>query len=229
LTNRSVKIKCRICPVFLHNLLTDRSVTQKSFAMSPRTEKQFEAIREEKRSRILQAALELFGHEGYYSSSISKIARKADISKGLVYNYFDSKEAIVREILNSGIEQMLEIFDVNHDGVLESSEIEYFLNEMFSHLKEHREFWKLYFSISLQPEIYPLVKEKIDQLSEPIMNMVIQYFSEVGFSNPQTEAMIFGALLDGIGFHFIMDPDNYPLEEVKSSLLERYVKHTKEH
>ncbi|HKL37802.1 MAG TPA: TetR/AcrR family transcriptional regulator, partial [Bacteroidales bacterium] len=158
--------------------------------MSPRTEKQFEAIREEKRSRILQAALELFGHEGYYSSSISKIARKADISKGLVYNYFDSKEAIVREILNSGIEQMLEIFDVNHDGVLESSEIEYFLNEMFSHLKEHREFWKLYFSISLQPEIYPLVKEKIDQLSEPIMNMVIQYFSEVGFSNPQTEAMI---------------------------------------
>jgi len=196
--------------------------------MSPRTEKQFEAIREEKRSRILQAALELFGHEGYHSSSISKIARKANISKGLVYNYFDSKEAIVREILNSGIEQMLQIFDVNHDGVLESSEIEYFLEEMFKHLHEHREFWKLYFSISLQPEIYPLIKEKIDQLSEPIMNMLIHYFSEVGFSNPQTEAMIFGALLDGIGFHFIMDPDNYPLEEVKNTLLERYVKPTKE-
>jgi AcrR family transcriptional regulator len=197
--------------------------------MAPRTEKQFEAIREEKRARILQAALELFGHEGYHSSSISKIARKANISKGLVYNYFDSKEEIVREILNSGIEQMLEIFDANHDGVLEGSEIEYFLNEMFRHLSDHREFWKLYFGISLQPEIYPLVKEKVDQLSEPIMNLVINYFSEAGFANPQTEAMIFGALLDGIGFHFIMDPDNYPLEEVKSTLMERYVKHTKEH
>ena len=195
--------------------------------MSPRTEKQFEAIREEKRAKILDAALELFGHEGYHNGSISKVARKAGISKGLVYNYFESKEAIVREILNTGIQKMLNIFDTNHDGVLEKSEIEFFLNEMFEHLKNNQKFWKLYFSISLQPEIYPLVKEKIDELSQPIMSMVVQYFEESGFQNPQTETMIFAALLDGVGFHFIMDPDNYPLETVKQTLIERYVKHSK--
>lgn len=195
--------------------------------MSPRTEKQFEAIREEKRAKILDAALELFGNEGYHNGSISKVAQKAGISKGLVYNYFESKEEIVREILNTGIEEMLKIFDTNHDGVLEKSEIEFFLNEMFEHLKNNQKFWKLYFSISLQPEIYPLIREKIDELSEPIMSMVIQYFEEMGFENPQTETMIFAALLDGIGFHFIMDPDNYPLETVKQTLIERYVKHSK--
>lgn len=195
--------------------------------MSPRTEKQFEAIREEKRAKILDAALELFGNEGYHNGSISKVAQKAGISKGLVYNYFESKEEIVREILNTGIEEMLKIFDTNHDGILEKSEIEFFLNEMFEHLKNNQKFWKLYFSISLQPEIYPLVREKIDELSEPIMSMVIQYFEEMGFENPQTETMIFAALLDGIGFHFIMDPDNYPLETVKQTLIERYVKHSK--
>ena len=195
--------------------------------MAPRTEQQFEAIREEKKSRILDAALQLFGHEGYHSTSISKIAGRAGISKGLVYNYFESKEEIVREILNSGIEQMLNIFDTNHDGVLERSEIEFFIHEMFRHLEQHRQFWKLYFSISLQPEIYPLVKEKIDELSQPIMNMLVNYFSEAGFKDPHVETMMFGALLDGIGFHFIMDPENYPLEKVKNTLLERYVQPSK--
>ena len=195
--------------------------------MSPRTEQQFEAIREEKRARILDAALQLFGHEGYYSTSISKIAGKAGISKGLVYNYFESKEEIVREILNTGIEKMLNIFDTNHDGVLERSELEFFLHEMFDHLQQHRQFWKLYFSISLQPEIYPLVKEKIDELSRPLMAMIVNYFSNAGFEDPQAETMIFGALLDGISFHFIMDPENYPLEHIKNTLLERYVKTTK--
>jgi len=191
--------------------------------MSPRTQKQFEAIREEKRSRILDAALELFGHEGYHNASISKIAEKANISKGLVYNYFESKEAIVREILNSGIDQILNLLDVNRDGVLDPEEIESFINQMFKHLKENREFWKLYFNISLQPEIYPLVKEKVDELAQPLMNQVVGYFSRAGFENPQGETLIFAAQLDGIGFHYIMDPEKYPVEMVKKMLLQRYV------
>jgi len=192
--------------------------------MSPRTPKQFEAIREQKRSRILDAALELFAHVGYHNASISKIAGKANISKGLVYNYFESKEAIVREILNSGIDQMLNLLDVNRDGVLDPDEIESFIDQMFKHLKENREFWMLYFNISLQPEIYPLVKEKIDELAQPLMNQAVSYFSRAGFENPQGETLIFAAQLDGIGFHYIMDPDEYPVEMVKKLLLERYVK-----
>ncbi|MBS3807120.1 MAG: TetR/AcrR family transcriptional regulator [Bacteroidales bacterium] len=195
--------------------------------MSPRTQKQYEAIREEKRSKILDAALKLFGYEGYHSSSISKIARKAGISKGLVYNYFDSKEEIVQEILNSGIEEMLKILDPNHDGVLDTGEIEYFIVEMFDHLHKNEKFWKLYFSISLQPEIYPLMKEKIDELGKPIMDMAVSYFKKWGFKDPEGETLIFGALLDGIGFHYIMDPGNYPLEKVKNIIIERYVHNPK--
>ena len=195
--------------------------------MSPRTEKQFEAIREEKRSKILDAALELFGREGYHNGSISKVAKKAGISKGLVYNYFESKEELVREIINQGIEEMMEILDPNRDGILNQSEVAYFINEMCDHLKQNTNFWKLYFSVLLQPAIYPLVKEKIDELSAPVMSIAVNYFEDQGFENPQMETMIFGALLDGIGLHYIMDPQNYPLEHVKQTLIERYVKNSK--
>jgi len=195
--------------------------------MSPRTQSQLEAIREEKRARILDAALNLFGYEGYHNSSISKIAQQAGISKGLVYNYFESKEEIVQEILNSGIEEMLKILDPNQDGVLDASEIEYFIVEMFGHIEKNEKFWKLYFSISLQPVIYPMFKEKIDELAKPIVDMAVSYFKKCGFEDPEGETLIFGALLDGIGFHYIMDPRNYPLEKVKHIIIERYVQHPK--
>ena len=54
----------------------------------PKTKEQNELIREEKRSHILKVALNVFGEEGYHASSINRIAKKAGISKGLIYTYF---------------------------------------------------------------------------------------------------------------------------------------------
>jgi len=54
--------------------------------MTPRTEQQYEEIRKSKKKLILDTALELFATEGYYPTSISKIAERARISKGLIYN-----------------------------------------------------------------------------------------------------------------------------------------------
>lgn len=195
--------------------------------MSPRTEEQYRAIREEKKVQIREAALELFALEGYHGTSISKIAKKAGISKGLLYNYFDSKEDVIRDIVEDGIDKMFESLDLNKDGVLESHELEYYIHDIFDKLKENPGFWKLYFGISLQPAIYDLVREKIDELLNPLYKIAINYFERQGFEDPETESMIFAALLDGIGFHFIMDPEHYPIEKAKQTLINRYVKFSK--
>ncbi len=63
--------------------------------MSPRTQEQFEEMRESRRQQIMDAALELFAQEGYSHCSISQLAGHAGISKGLMYNYFESKEALL--------------------------------------------------------------------------------------------------------------------------------------
>ena len=55
--------------------------------MAPRTEQQFEEIRESKKKLILETALELFASEGFHTTPISRIASEAGISKGLLYNY----------------------------------------------------------------------------------------------------------------------------------------------
>ncbi|MCK5693371.1 MAG: helix-turn-helix transcriptional regulator, partial [Bacteroidales bacterium] len=87
--------------------------------MSPRTPKQFEEIRESRRQQIMDAALELFASEGYSHCSISQLAAHAGISKGLMYNYFDSKEALLVAIIEEGMQDIMAMIDPNQDGVLE--------------------------------------------------------------------------------------------------------------
>ena len=65
----------------------------------PRTKEQFQKIRKETKTKILNSALELFARKGYSNTSISDIAKSAGISKGLAYNYFESKQNIIESVI----------------------------------------------------------------------------------------------------------------------------------
>ena len=60
------------------------------------------------KQRILNAAAKLFREKGYASVSIRTIAKMANMKAGSVYYHFASKEVIVIEVLNIGIQKVLE-------------------------------------------------------------------------------------------------------------------------
>ncbi len=192
--------------------------------MAPRTEEQYEQIREQKRALILEEALRLFADEGFHSTSISKIAKSAGISKGLMYNYFESKEALLHELVLSGINDLTRTFDPNNDGILTTEELEYFINQTFEILKTNIKYWKLYFAIILQPSVLKMFGTDFSNILEPIFKMLEEYFRRKGYDNPELESRLFGAILDGLSFHYIVDPENFPLEEIKKTLINRYAR-----
>ena len=57
--------------------------------------------------------MELFTEKGYDTTTIQQIATHAEVSKGLIYNYFESKEDIVLYIVNG----MLALFDDMMKGI----------------------------------------------------------------------------------------------------------------
>ena len=192
--------------------------------MSPRTEQQFEDIREARKKEILDTALELFANEGFYATSISKISTKAGISKGLLYNYFDSKEDLIKTIIFNGLDNLTSFMDPNKDGFLTKSELKYFLEEMLVALKNEPHYWKLYFSVFMQPQVLKLVEKRLAVMVHKYLMMLSEYFTSTGSKDPETDAIFFGALLDGIGFQFMVDPERFPLEKVKNKLIEMYCK-----
>jgi AcrR family transcriptional regulator len=64
------------------------------------------------RQNILETSLELFVQKGYHGTTVRDIAQKAEISVGLLFHYFPTKEAILQEIIalsEQGMAVMLEI------------------------------------------------------------------------------------------------------------------------
>lgn len=55
----------------------------------------------ETKDRIIEAGFELICNDGYYNTNTSKIAKKAGVSTGIVYQYFKDK----KDILMSGLER----------------------------------------------------------------------------------------------------------------------------
>ncbi len=92
----------------------------------------------------METAMELLANEGYYPTSISKIAKKAGISKGLMYNYFTSKEQLVHEIIDHGLQDLLSAFDPDRDGVLTDKEFEFMVDAIFTILRQNKRKIQLY-------------------------------------------------------------------------------------
>src|ERR1700727_1573345 len=55
---------------------------------------------EKSRQSVLEAAAKLFRQQGYSATTLRQIAGMAEIKAGSIYFYFDSKEAILDEVLD---------------------------------------------------------------------------------------------------------------------------------
>lgn len=62
--------------------------------------------KEARRLQIIQATLDLFVERGYYGTKTSQISRRAGISEGLLFHYFPTKEILLEELVNIGLEGM---------------------------------------------------------------------------------------------------------------------------
>src|SRR5689334_21435556 len=67
------------------------------------------ARRKEARApEILDAALACFADKGFAATRMDEIARRAGISKGTIYLYFDSKEALFKALARQSIGAQLD-------------------------------------------------------------------------------------------------------------------------
>jgi AcrR family transcriptional regulator len=190
----------------------------------PRTKEQFEKIRQETRAKILNTALELFAKNGYSKTSISDIAKSAKISKGLIYNYFESKQKLMEEVIQIlfiEIGNMLVILDFIKDPYKKLHKI---IDLTLDWVTGNADFWRLYATLLMQEETKTIVQSVAGNFMEELFKEMEKIFSEIKIKNPSAEARIFGAILDGVSFHILFMGDLYPIEETRLFLKEKYSK-----
>lgn len=59
-----------------------------------------QALREERKAQLLDAALQVFSDQGFHKTSITDIVKAAGVARGTFYLYFDSKDVLFLELLD---------------------------------------------------------------------------------------------------------------------------------
>jgi AcrR family transcriptional regulator len=194
--------------------------------MSPKTKEQNEQIRQDKRKLILEKALEVFASKGYYNSSISLIAKNAGIAKGLIYDYFLSKEELLKSVVDEGFRDFFDLFPKNIDHELYRDlepQIVFrnLLIKVFKIIKENINFWRLYMAIAVQPGVMELIIKDYEGIMFHQLDLLEQYYGLTGSVKPRADAMHAYILLDGIILNFIQPHKEFSpgeLEELIWSL-----------
>jgi len=190
--------------------------------MSPRTPEQFREIREESREKIFRAALAVFARHGFEQASVRMIAAEAGVSPGLMYNYFGGKEDLLRAIYERGMRDVQESFARGDEGGGPREKLERLIRSSFEIVRDNMEFWRLSYSLRTQPAASGAVAGYVRESSEAIRRRLEGYLRAAGVENPEVEARILFALIDGVSQHYVLETKRYPLQKVVSALVERY-------
>lgn len=84
---------------------------------------------EVRREQILDAALTVFAEQGPRGATMRGIARATGVNEGLIYHYFDDKDALIEELLRR--------IERGRDGVLSCLDPELSLRENFERVRDY--------------------------------------------------------------------------------------------
>lgn len=102
--------------------------------------------REARRSALLEVAEEVFAEHGFARAKVAEIAARAGYSAGSLYNNFDSKEDLFRELIAWRGAQTLALFTraLEHDGGPVLATVDRFLDTVFEFWVGHRAFFRIF-------------------------------------------------------------------------------------
>ncbi len=78
-----------------------------SASLEPRWERRKDA----RPLELVDAALELFVERGFSSTRLDDVAKRAGVSKGTLYLYFDSKDDLFKAVVREGIVSKIAVFE----------------------------------------------------------------------------------------------------------------------
>ena len=182
--------------------------------------KREEKIRQTRR-RIMDSALKEFSERGYGASSVNNICVAEDISKGIIYHYFDSKDALFLACVEECFKMLTEHIRTKirlTDGTVELQLEDYFAARMIL-FREHPLYQRIFCEAVITPPSHLIAeiqtkKKEFDELNIQIMEQLLE-------SLPLRTDFTKAEVIDT--FHQFQDFINarYPMAEIDTQEFEK--------
>jgi AcrR family transcriptional regulator len=164
-----------------------------------------ELQRIERRQQILECGLDMIVSRGYDAVKIRDIAEELDISTGLFFNYFESKEKLYEELVKIGLTAPADVFAMYSTELSPIDFFERITEFIFEALKSYSITAKIFLLMSqtyasgLVPESVKNILSGFDVVA-PILDIIRkgQRLGQIKRGNPAVIAMAYWGGIHGI-------------------------------
>jgi len=173
------------------------------------------------KQQILKAALALFSTKGYSSTPVSLLARTAGVSQGLLYNFFASKEEVLKEIATEGFGKIRLTMASYRNESDPKNAIARHLQNVQHELKTNAPFWRMVHIIRLQEDVLDIIRPFSNELVGEVLTHLKKAFTKLRHPQPELEALALFSQIDGLVSLYLFNPD-IPLPAICRLILKRY-------
>jgi len=178
----------------------------------------------DRKLQIIEAAIKIFAHKGFYNAKVADVAREAGIADGTIYLYFKNKDDILISLFETKMEEFLGRFHtVIHEKVDSKKKLESFIELYFKLIEEDQNLAEV-FQVELR-QSSKFLKDYHNQKFIDFLNIIGQIIREgqqkgefrTDFRINTMKIAIFGAL-DELARQWILSED--PKFNLKDAALE---------
>ena len=185
-------------------------ITQRRMKNIVREPRQERAI--EKKNKIIKAGYELFSEVGYYGTNTAEIAKKAGVSTGIVYGYFQDKRDILLSVLEIYLEKVSAPLLKRLDGI--TAPINYsvlaplILSDVIKTHKANRKMHEALHSLSGSDET---VNARFITLEDTITAKIVDKFRNLGVTTENLVEKVHFAMdiVQTFSHEYVFDKHDY--------------------
>lgn len=177
-----------------------------------KTVAQNKRIRDAKRELILLEALNLFSRKGFYSTRIQDIAEAANISQGLLYYYYPSKEAVYIDLVDDSLERINDTARYVRDMNKSSGEkVMYALQILFKTIESSprfRQTCRMIAQATYQADISPEAQSQLDKKRDVAYRIMAEIFRKgqmegsIVDGDPMQLSILFWTSVNGLSIYY---------------------------
>ena len=191
--------------------------------MSPRPD-----VSEERRNQILEAAMAVFARQGFDQARMDDVAQEARLSKGALYLYYKSKDAIIAAILQFFFSRMMsrlrDFFESQEQLSVREQLLllnRYYIEEMNWMAKLMPLSFQFYAVVARQKTVRQFLKQYFKDYRE-LLAVLIQRGIDQGEFQPvraETVAITITALYEGLALLWLVDLEATQWEQIGETAL----------
>ncbi len=180
----------------------------------------------DRRTQILDAALVCFAKRGFHQASMHDISAEAGISVGLIYRYFENKDAVISAMADRHKQEIHEVWERAHQAptLLESLEILFTAHCCENEPRVISAFVvDLYAEASRNPHIADLVRDVLQTAMDGVTDLIARSPEARGAAhglNPHELAELIFAVSRGMLMRDVLQPQTMTAAERRARQLE---------